>query len=183
MRKLAFAAVLGLGFGTAWAQHGSSAQNMTLLGHQDLQARSAYQPLVRENHGRWIAYVGHHGGKTMNPLTGREEDSGTSIVDVTDPRNPKYLKWVPGPENTWDIQVTLHDNLMITAMQQYGPDSFVGRLACIFQGTTDSTFYIVALYFGSIGISKTRYTVPVSLLADLSAIITAILISYLFFTH
>jgi spore maturation protein SpmA len=71
--------------------------------------------------------------------------------------------------------------MMITAMQQYGPDSFIGKLACIFQGTTDSTFYIVALYFGSIGISKTRYTIPVSLLADLSAIITAILISYVFF--
>ena len=73
--------------------------------------------------------------------------------------------------------------MMITAMQQYGPDSFVGRLACIFQGTTDSTFYIVALYFGSVGISKVRYTIPVSLLADLSAIITAILISYVFFPH
>ncbi len=71
--------------------------------------------------------------------------------------------------------------MMITAMQQYGPDSFIGKLACIFQGTTDSTFYIVALYFGSVGISKTRYTIPVSLLADLSAIITAILISYIFF--
>jgi spore maturation protein SpmA len=73
--------------------------------------------------------------------------------------------------------------MMITAMQQYGPDSFVGRLACIFQGTTDSTFYIVALYFGSVGISKVRYTIPVSLLADLSAIVTAILISYIFFPH
>ena len=71
--------------------------------------------------------------------------------------------------------------MMITAMQQYGPDSFVGKLACIFQGTTDSTFYIVALYFGSVGISKVRYTIPVSLLADLAAIITAILISYIFF--
>jgi len=71
--------------------------------------------------------------------------------------------------------------MMITTMTQYGPDSFVGRLACIFQGTTDSTFYIVALYFGSVGISKVRYTIPVSLLADLSAIVTAILISYIFF--
>jgi len=71
--------------------------------------------------------------------------------------------------------------MMITAMQQYGPDSFIGKLACIFQGTTDSTFYIVALYFGSVGISKVRYTIPVSLLADLSAIVTAILISYIFF--
>jgi len=71
--------------------------------------------------------------------------------------------------------------MMITTMTQYGPDSFVGRLACIFQGTTDSTFYIVALYFGSVGISRVRYTIPVSLLADLSAIVTAILISYIFF--
>ena len=71
--------------------------------------------------------------------------------------------------------------MMITTMTQYGPDSFVGRLACIFQGTTDSTFYIVALYFGSVGISKVRYTIPVSLLADFSAIVTAILISYIFF--
>jgi spore maturation protein SpmA len=71
--------------------------------------------------------------------------------------------------------------MMITAMQQYGPDSYIGKLTCIFYGTTDSTFYIVALYFGSIGISKTRYTIPVSLLADLSAIVTAILISYIFF--
>jgi spore maturation protein SpmA len=73
--------------------------------------------------------------------------------------------------------------MMITTMTQYGPDSFVGKLACIFQGTTDSTFYIVALYFGSVGISKVRYTIPVSLLADLSAIVTAILISYIFFVH
>ncbi|HEV3221557.1 MAG TPA: nucleoside recognition domain-containing protein [Puia sp.] len=73
--------------------------------------------------------------------------------------------------------------MMITTMTQYGPDSFVGKLACIFQGTTDSTFYIVALYFGSVGISKVRYTIPVSLLADLSAIVTAILISYIFFIH
>jgi spore maturation protein SpmA len=73
--------------------------------------------------------------------------------------------------------------MMITTMTQYGPDSFVGRLACIFQGTTDSTFYIVALYFGAVGISKVRYTIPVSLLADMSAIVTAILISYIFFPH
>ncbi len=73
--------------------------------------------------------------------------------------------------------------MMITTMTQYGPDSFVGKLACIFQGTTDSTFYIVALYFGSVGISKVRYTIPVSLLADFSALVTAILISYIFFLH
>jgi len=96
MGKLLFAAVFSLGLTGAWAQHGSSAQNMVLLGHDDLQGRSAYQPLVRENKGRWIAYVGHHGGKALNPLTGRQEDSGTSIVDVTDPRKPRYLAHVPG---------------------------------------------------------------------------------------
>jgi spore maturation protein SpmA len=73
--------------------------------------------------------------------------------------------------------------MMISTMQQYGPDSFAGRLSGIFQGTTDSTFYVVALYFGSVGISKVRYTIPASLLADLAAIVTAILIAYVFFAH
>ncbi len=73
--------------------------------------------------------------------------------------------------------------MMITTMQQYGPDSFVGKLACVFQGTADSTFYIAALYFGSIGISKIRYAIPAALLADLAAIVTAILVSYVFFHH
>src|SRR5205807_280415 len=78
------------------AQHAASASNMVLLGHHDLQGRSAYQPVIHEQNGRWIAYVGHHGGRAVNPLTGREEDSGTSIVDVTDPRNPRYLAHIPG---------------------------------------------------------------------------------------
>lgn len=68
--------------------------------------------------------------------------------------------------------------MMITAMQQYGADSFVGRLSCVFQGSADTTFYIVALYFGSVGIRKTRYAVPAALLADLAGIITAIAIAY-----
>jgi hypothetical protein len=96
MGKVLFAAVSLLGFATAWAQHGSSASNMVLLAHDDLQGRSAYQPLVRENHGRWIAYVGHHGGKTLNTLTGRQEDNGTSLVDVTDPRKPRLVAHIPG---------------------------------------------------------------------------------------
>src|SRR5260221_9204469 len=96
MGKVLFAAISFLSFAGAWAQHGPSASNMTLLGHEELQGRSAYQPLVRENHGRWIAYVGHHGGKTLNPVTGKEEDNGTSIVDVTDPKAPKTLAHVPG---------------------------------------------------------------------------------------
>src|SRR5438270_5066253 len=80
----------------AHAQHGASASNMALVGHHDLQGRSAYQPFIKESRGRWIAYVGHHGGKSLNALTGREEDNGTSIVDVTDPRRPRYLAHIPG---------------------------------------------------------------------------------------
>ena len=70
--------------------------NMELVGYNDLQARSAYQPIVQRQGDRWIAYIGHHGGKTRNPLTGADEDNGTSIVDVTDPRQPKMLAHIPG---------------------------------------------------------------------------------------
>jgi spore maturation protein SpmB len=71
--------------------------------------------------------------------------------------------------------------MMIDTMKQYGPDSFPGLLSCVFQGSTDTTFYVVALYFGSIGIKKTRYAIPAALIADLAGIITAIAISYFFF--
>jgi spore maturation protein SpmA len=71
--------------------------------------------------------------------------------------------------------------LMIDAMKTYGVDSFVGRLACIFQGSADTTFYIVALYFGSVGVRKTRYAISCGLMADLAGIITAICVAYLFF--
>lgn len=71
--------------------------------------------------------------------------------------------------------------MMVDAMTTYGADSFVGRMACIFQGSTDTTFYILAVYFGSVGISKTRHAVPCGLLADLAGIISAIFICYLFF--
>ncbi len=71
--------------------------------------------------------------------------------------------------------------LMVDAMTTYGPDSFVGRLACIFQGSTDTTFYILAVYFGSVGIAKTRHAVPCGLIADATGIIAAIFICYLFF--
>ena len=81
---------------------------MVLLGSHDLQARSAYQPLVREQNGRWILYVGHHGGtesvpKPVNALTGAAEFNGTSIVDVTDPRAPRYLAHIPGEEGTSEV--------------------------------------------------------------------------------
>ena len=71
--------------------------------------------------------------------------------------------------------------LMVDAMTTYGADSFVGRLACLFQGATDTTFYILAVYFGSVGIRKTRHAVTCGLLADLAGIVSAIFIGYLFF--
>ena len=71
--------------------------------------------------------------------------------------------------------------MMIDAMQTYGVDSFVGRLACIFQGSADTTFYIVALYFGSVGIKKTRYAITYGLLADFAGVVAAIFVAYLFF--
>lgn len=71
--------------------------------------------------------------------------------------------------------------LMVDALNTYGADSFVGRLSCIFQGSTDTTFYILAVYFGSVGVVRTRHAVPCGLLADLAGIIAAILICYLFF--
>ncbi|GKG72524.1 hypothetical protein DXA15_05680 [Parabacteroides sp. AM58-2XD] len=72
--------------------------------------------------------------------------------------------------------------MMLDAMNTYGADSFVGRLASIVQGSTDTTFYVVALYYGSIGIRNTRYTIPCSLLADLAGVIAAIALTYVFFT-
>lgn len=71
--------------------------------------------------------------------------------------------------------------LMVDAMNTYGADSFVGRLSCIFQGSTDTTFYILAVYFGSVGVAKTRHAVSAGLIADLAGVIAAILICYLFF--
>ena len=71
--------------------------------------------------------------------------------------------------------------MMVDAMTTYGADSFIGRLSCIFQGSTDTTFYILAVYFGSVGIVKTRHAVTCGLLADLAGVIAAIAIGYLFF--
>jgi spore maturation protein SpmA len=71
--------------------------------------------------------------------------------------------------------------MMIEAMKMEGADSFVGRLACAFQGSTDTTFYIIALYFGSVGIKRTRYAVSAGLIADLAGIVASILLAYLFF--
>jgi hypothetical protein len=82
--------------------HGDDARNMRLLGMDDLQARSAYQPVIHHYAAgdRWIAFVGHHGGTAVNPLTGEEEPNGTSVIDVTNPRRPRYLHHIPGEPTT-----------------------------------------------------------------------------------
>lgn len=72
--------------------------------------------------------------------------------------------------------------LMVDAMTTYGADSFVGRLACTLQGSTDTTFYIIAVYFGSVGIKNTRHAVGCSLIADLAGIVASIFVAYMFFT-
>jgi spore maturation protein SpmA len=72
--------------------------------------------------------------------------------------------------------------MMVDAMKTYGADSFVGKLSCLFQGSTDTTFYILAVYFGSVGISKTRHAVTCGLIADLAGVIAAIAMAYLFFS-
>src|SRR3989442_6483229 len=73
----------------------AESRDMELVGYHDLQGRSAYQPLVHRQGDRWIAYIGHHGGVSRNSLSGAEEPNGTSILDVTDPKSPRYLGHVP----------------------------------------------------------------------------------------
>lgn len=71
--------------------------------------------------------------------------------------------------------------MMVDAMQTYGADSFVGRLSSILQGSTDTTFYILAVYFGAVNVSRTRHAVICGLAADLAGITAAIILAYLFF--
>src|SRR6059058_2864143 len=83
------------------------AKNMRLVGYSDLHGRSAYQPTIHHQGSRYIAYVGHHGGtpdvpQPINRLTGQAEYNGTSIVDVTDPREPKYLAHIPGLKGNYE---------------------------------------------------------------------------------
>ncbi len=101
------AAALVLLAAPALAQTAPEAHDMRLVGYSDLQGRSAYQPLVHQQNGRWIAYIGHHGGtpdqpKPVNPLTGTPEFNGTSLIDVTDPAHPQYLAHVPAEEGTYE---------------------------------------------------------------------------------
>src|SRR5437660_94774 len=98
------AAMVGIALGTIGiirdggvaAQQRAEMHDMQLVGFSDLQARSAYQPVIHKQGDRWIAYIGHHGGSQLNPLTGKQESNGTSILDVTDPRRPNYLAHIPG---------------------------------------------------------------------------------------
>lgn len=76
--------------------------NMELVGFNDLQGRSTYQPIIINQNGREIAYLAHHAGTAVNPLTGATEPNGTSLVDVTDPRHPTYLFHIPGPAGSID---------------------------------------------------------------------------------
>lgn len=71
--------------------------------------------------------------------------------------------------------------MMVDTMKTFGADSFAGRLACTFQGAADTTFYIIAVYFGAVGIKNTRYAIPCGLIADLAGIIAAVVVAYLFF--
>src|SRR5881392_378914 len=97
MRSVAGLTALGVALaGQALAQNKAEKRNMELVGYNDLQGRSAYQPVIHKQGSRWIAYVGHHGDSLMNPLTGNKEHNGTSIVDVTDPKKPGYLAHIPG---------------------------------------------------------------------------------------
>jgi spore maturation protein SpmA len=103
----------------------------------------------------------------------------------------KYLVSFTGVDTSWvDAMPTAimkplsgsgARGMMVEAMTTYGPDSFVGRLAGIFQGSTDTTFYLVAVYYGAVSIKNSRYTVPYALLADLAGVISAIFVGYLFF--
>jgi len=97
MKSIAGLAVFGVVLtGQALAQNKAEKRDMELVGYHDLQGRSAYQPLIHKQGDRWIAYVGHHGDNLLNSLTGKKEDNGTSILDVTDPRKPSYLAHIPG---------------------------------------------------------------------------------------
>lgn len=90
------AAGLLMACGLATAQPAPESRDMALLGHHALQGRGAYQPVIHAQGGRWYAYVGHHGGSAVNPLTGASEPNGTSVLDVTDPRKPRLVSHIPG---------------------------------------------------------------------------------------
>jgi len=104
-------AVVGVVFSVQPSQtqnipQGFAASNFQVVGYSEIDGRPGFKMAIREVGGRWYMYMGH--------LWHR----GWTIMDVTDPANPKVLKFVPGPENTWSIQMDLHDNIMITGLEQ-----------------------------------------------------------------
>ena len=104
------AGLVSLPLGSA---HGQDAHNMRLVGLDELQARSAYQPIIQEHqNGRFIAYIGHHNGSAPNPLNGgATEINGTSIVDVTNPARPVYLHHIQGDRGAQMVQTCSGDDL------------------------------------------------------------------------
>lgn len=108
---LAASVALACWIGPAAAQHGQEADNMRLVGHHDLQARSAYWGVIQEQGRRWIAYVGHHNGTAFNSLTGMVETNGNSIIDVTNPRRPFLLHHLPADGGSQMVQVCSGDEL------------------------------------------------------------------------
>jgi len=94
--KLTILLALTTGWALSAPPKKAEKSNMELVGYNDLQARSAYQPVIEKQGDRWIAYVGHHAGVQPNPLTGQDEPNGTSILDVSDPKHPKYIAHIPG---------------------------------------------------------------------------------------
>lgn len=97
----------------------AESKNMSLVGHNDLQGRSAYQPVIQEQDGRWIAYVGHHGGSALNPRTGQVEVNGTSIIEVTEPAHPVYLHHIPGADGAQMVQTCRGSDLPIGDRKTY----------------------------------------------------------------
>src|SRR2546422_10762609 len=102
MSKLIEVIILSLTLATCAQMAGQStsglapeAKDIPLVGFNDLQSRSAYQPVIHRQADRFIAYIRHHGGSALNPLTGRTVANGTSIIDVPDPRAPKHLAQFP----------------------------------------------------------------------------------------
>ena len=93
---LVTAFVGALAAGVVAQQPRPESKDMTLVGYNDLQARSAYQPVIQKQGDRWFAYIGHHGGIMPNLITGKLEPNGTSVVDVTNPKQPKYVAHIPG---------------------------------------------------------------------------------------
>ena len=140
-------ATILLAAGATYAQSSpgeEEAQNMRLVGYNDLQGRSAYHPEIRQQGNRWIAYVGHHGGLHRNPLTGQEEYNGTSVIDVTDPANPRYIAHIPGQEGEGE---------------RGGAQMVRSCAGSDLPGAPDDRFYMLRV-FGNIGHQVWDVTVP-----------------------